>query len=132
MWLSNNSLSSLVNLECLAKTFLNTPAELRWLDLSYNKLSELDEELFRFKNLKILYLHGNKIADMKTIVKLRKLTCLRSLTLHGNPIEQTPSYRRYVVAILPQISNLDFSPVIDTERRRALPTGFFKTIQVDS
>ncbi|XP_058807068.1 leucine-rich repeat-containing protein 51-like [Phymastichus coffea] len=131
LWLSNNVFSSCAGLDNLAKHFLEDPTELRWLDLAYNRIGDLDDELLKFKNLTILYLHGNLLSDMKSIVKLRSLTNLRNLTLHGNPIEQMPAYRRYIVAILPWITNLDFSPVIDTEKKRALPTGFHKTVQVD-
>ncbi|XP_014211045.1 leucine-rich repeat-containing protein 51 [Copidosoma floridanum] len=129
LWLSNNLFASTAKLEDLANNFLEKPLDLRWLDLSYNRIHNLDDDLVKFKSLKILYLHGNAINDMKSIVKLRYLPNLRSLTLYGNPIEKSPCYRRYVVAILPHISNLDFSPVIDTEKKRALPTGFHKTIR---
>lgn len=132
LWLSNNSLTSIQQLEDLAKTFLESPNDLRWLDLAYNRIRDLDDELFKFKKLTILYLHGNDISDMRTVSKLRVLSNLKTLTLHGNPIEQTKSYRRYVIAILPQISNLDFSPVIEAERKRALPTGFHKIMHADS
>ncbi|XP_011502064.1 PREDICTED: leucine-rich repeat-containing protein 51-like [Ceratosolen solmsi marchali] len=128
MWLSNNSLTTLSRLGDLANKFLEKPSDLRWLDLAYNKICGVDEDLLKFQNLTILYLHGNEICDIKCILKLRDLRNLRTLTLHGNPIERMPSYRRYVIAILPQISNLDFSSVIDTEKKRALPAGFFKTI----
>jgi Leucine-rich repeat (LRR) protein len=128
MWLSNNALTTLNKLDDLASNFLEKPNDLRWLDLAYNKIGNVDDDLLKFKNLTILYLHGNEICDIKCILKLRDLRNLRTLTLHGNPIERMPSYRRYVIAILPQISNLDFSSVIDTEKKRALPAGFFKTI----
>lgn len=131
LWLSNNNFASLSGLDDLTKRFLEDPAELRWLDVAYNRVGDVDDELLKYKNLKILYLHGNLISDMKSIVKLRALVNLRTLTLHGNPIEQMPDYRRYIVAILPWITNLDFSPVIDAEKKRALPTGFRKTVQVD-
>ncbi|KAJ8675285.1 hypothetical protein QAD02_011071 [Eretmocerus hayati] len=132
IWLSNNSLENLSHLEELVTELVGGTRDVRWLDLAYNILSDVDDELLKFKKLTILYLHGNRISDMNSLVKLRKLTHLRTLTLHGNPLEQMPAYRRYVVAILPQITNLDFSPVLEIERRRALPTGFFKTIRVDS
>ena len=131
LWLSNNSLPSTTRLGDLTLRFLERPAELRWLDLAYNRLRTVDDEILGYERLTILYLHGNDIADMRSIVKLRTLKKLRSLTLHGNPIERMPSYRRYVLAILPQLTCLDFSPIIDAERRRALPVGFHKTIQVD-
>lgn len=101
---------------------------LSWLDLSFNEILDIGEEFGEFSNLKILYLHGNKISNINNVLKLRKLTKLRTLTLHGNPIELLSNYRSYIVIILPKLMNLDFSPIITLERKKALPTGFFKTI----
>lgn len=41
---------------------------------------------------------------MAEVFKLRRLTLLRSLTLHGNPINECPNYRNYVITVLPQVS----------------------------
>lgn len=131
LWLSNNALKSLDNLEQLVDSTLERPKDLKWLDLSYNQLTDISNNLLNYHNLTILYLHGNNISNMNVLLPLRKLTNLKSLTLHGNPIERMSEYRRYIAAILPQISNLDFSPILDCERRRALPTGFYKTINVN-
>lgn len=128
LWLCNNAFVSVAKLEDVAENFLESPVDLRWLDLSYNKLRDVEDVLVKFTNLTILYLHGNEISDIRSLIKLRSLCYLRSLTLHGNPVEQMKDYRRYVIAILPQISNLDFSPIIYTERKKALPTGFYKVI----
>ena len=68
--------------------------------------------------LKLLYLHGNNIASTKgtnhhyirnTIIfftgigNLKNLQNLRSLTLHGNPVEQKQTYRRLVLHTLPNL-----------------------------
>ncbi|CAB0034874.1 unnamed protein product [Trichogramma brassicae] len=131
IWLSNNCFKSVCCLHELANRYLENPRELRWLDLSYNRIEDIDDDLLKIQSLSILYLHGNRVENMKSIVKLRQLKSLRTLTLHGNPIERKPDYRQYIVAILPQIQNLDFSPVIDYERRRALPPGFYKMVHVE-
>jgi len=129
LWLSNNLLNSMEGLQRLADRVLDDPAYLSWLDLSFNEINEIGEDIEKFTNLKILYLHGNKIANIADTLKLRKLQNLRSLTLHGNPIEDVPCYRSYIVHLLPQLLVLDFSPVIAAEKKKALPVGFFKMIQ---
>lgn len=44
-------------------------------------------------NLSVLYLHGNSIQRLGEVNKLAILPRLRSLTLHGNPIEEEKGYR---------------------------------------
>lgn len=111
---------------------LDNPSMLSWLDLSFNEITEIGEEFVQFSNLKIIYLHGNKMSNINNILKLRKLTKLRTLTLHGNPIELLSNYRSYIVILLPKLLNLDFSPIIMQERKKALPTEFFKTINTSN
>lgn len=130
LWLSNNRLSSMKGLQRLAGRVLDAPTYLSWLDLSFNEINEIGKDIEEFPNLKILYLHGNKISNIADTLKLRKLRNLRSLTLHGNPIEDIPCYRGYIVHLLPQLLVLDFSPVIAAEKKKALPVGFFKMTQL--
>lgn len=49
--------------------------------------------LTTFFNLSVLYLHGNGIQRLGEVNKLAILPRLRSLTLHGNPIEEEKGYR---------------------------------------
>ncbi|EZA56428.1 hypothetical protein DMN91_010315 [Ooceraea biroi] len=128
LWLSNNLLSSMEGVERLANRVLDKPIYLSWLDLSFNGIGEITGEIEKFANLKILYLHGNKISNITDILRLKKLRNLRSLTLHGNPIEDVPCYRNYIVHLLPQLLALDFSPVIAGEKKKARPVGFHKMI----
>lgn len=129
LWLSNNLLISLTGLDNLVKSHLGNFNNLSWLDMSFNKIKSIENHLNGFVNLKILYLHGNNIVDINQVVNLRILKNLKSLTLHGNPIENVSCYRGFVIQILPQISSLDFSPILSQERKKALPVGFFKTIK---
>ena len=128
MWLDHNSIKSTAKLKNFANSILVSSDNLSWLDLSFNALSDIEDDITEFPNLKILYIHGNNISNINSVLKLRKLLKLRTLTLHGNPVESTPNYRSCVVTILPKLLNLDFSPVISTERKKALPPGFFKII----
>ncbi|XP_068980797.1 leucine-rich repeat-containing protein 51-like isoform X1 [Bombus flavifrons] len=128
LWLSNNSLTSMFGFENLAQKLLDDPSHLSWLDLSFNEIEQIADDITHFPNLKIFYLHGNNISDINDVVKLKKLSTLKSLTLHGNPIENLPYYRGYIVHILPQLTTLDFSAVLSTERKKAAPAGFYKII----
>ena len=65
----------------------------------------------------MLYLHGNNIRRAAEIDKLSELLRLRSLTLHGNPVESLDDYRMCVLAKLPQLMNIDFSAVTKQDRR---------------
>ncbi len=60
----------------------------------------LDPEIKRFTNLKSLQLHGNYINDLEEIRKLSDLEFLFELTLNGNPIEEIPGYRLFVLALM--------------------------------
>jgi len=70
----------------------------------------------RFNNLKTLFLHANKIKKLTEIDKLAKLPNLRSLTLHGNPMEEEKNYRFYVILMIPQLINLNFSGISKQEK----------------
>ncbi|XP_029044955.1 leucine-rich repeat-containing protein 51-like [Osmia bicornis bicornis] len=128
LWLSNNLLISMEGFENLVRKLLDEPAHLSWLDLSYNEISSIGDDIVHFPNLKIFYLHGNNISDINDVVKLKGLHNLKSLTLHGNPIQHLLDYRGYIVHILPQLTTIDFSPVLSDERKKAAPVGFRKMI----
>ncbi|XP_003704338.1 leucine-rich repeat-containing protein 51 [Megachile rotundata] len=132
LWLSNNLLTSMDGFEDLVRKLLDDPKLLSWVDLSFNEISSIGDDIVHFPNLKILYLHGNKISDINDIIKLKGLHNLRCLSLHGNPVENIPGYRGYIVHILPQLVTIDFSQVISNERKKATPVGFYKMIQSDT
>ncbi|KZC10448.1 PREDICTED: leucine-rich repeat-containing protein 51-like [Dufourea novaeangliae] len=128
LWLSNNLLTSMDGFESFAHKLLDEPVYLSWLDVSFNEIKQIGDDIMKFPNLKIIYLHGNNISNINDVVKLKNLQNLRSLTLHGNPIENLQYYRGYIVHILPQLSALDFSAVLSAEKKRAPPAGFYKVI----
>lgn len=90
-----------------------------------------------FERLSVLYLHANAIPKVKEVEKLTTLTSLRSLTLHGNPMETVKGvlfnnfflfcedilfatgYRISVISTLPTIRSLDFSTITAIDRDRA-------------
>jgi Leucine-rich repeat (LRR) protein len=63
-------------------------SKLLWIDLSYNYLEKIEEEIVTsFPLLKTLYLHGNYIYNLDEVKKLGGLRHLHTLTLYGNSIE---------------------------------------------
>ena len=44
---------------------------LLWLDLSYNFLTTIDDDLLDFPELKTLYMHGNYISNLEQTKKLQ-------------------------------------------------------------
>lgn len=73
---------------------------MQWLDLSYNYLIKINDEIPKFTQLKTLNLNNNYIYSLEEVVKLQHLEHLRSIKLYGNPIEQIKGYRLYVLGIL--------------------------------
>jgi Leucine-rich repeat (LRR) protein len=67
----------------------------------------------------MIYLHGNNIFSIQEVEKLVPLHKLKSLTLHGNPVEASPGYRFYILSTLPQLQTFDFSGVTKEERQSA-------------
>ncbi|XP_043262821.1 leucine-rich repeat-containing protein 51-like [Colletes gigas] len=127
-WLSNNLLTSMDGFKNLVYKLLDDPAYLSWIDLSFNEIQKIGDDITKFPNLKIIYLHGNNISNINDVMKLKSLENLKSLTLHGNPIENLQYYRGYIVHVLPQLTTLDFSAVLSADKKKAPPAGFYKMI----
>ena len=100
LFLQNNELRSLEGLSKVLVDVMWDSTNLLWLDLSYNYLEHIDEELLQFPTLKTLYLHGNYISNLDETKKLVSLENLQSLTLFGNPIEQIKGYRMWVLSVM--------------------------------
>jgi Leucine-rich repeat (LRR) protein len=66
-----------------------------------------------------LYLHANQIENIQEVQKLGKLTQLKNLTLHGNPLEKTNHYRALVLKYIPYLKHLDFSGITKVDRATA-------------
>lgn len=102
--------------------------QLTWLDLSHNKLCEIDDVLLAFPNLTTLYLHGNGINAINEVKKLSGLTKLSKLTIHGNPIyepKQNHNLRNPRSGIIyhlrdTQLRSLDFVTITNADRSNAL------------
>ncbi|XP_017769900.1 PREDICTED: leucine-rich repeat-containing protein 51-like [Nicrophorus vespilloides] len=119
VWLNNNRLTDIKYVDIFIESILEFPTALAWLDLSFNNIEEIDLSLLKFTNLRILYLHGNNISDVKELLKLKALKLLKTLTVHGNPVYSKKNYRQYLITMMPQIVNLDFTRITDIERNSA-------------
>ncbi|KAK9502110.1 hypothetical protein O3M35_012702 [Rhynocoris fuscipes] len=117
--LNNNQLVKIDGISNAVNQILEYPERLTWLDLSFNKLADIPQDLTALPNLKIIYLHGNHLADLPSILKtLKMLLELYSLTLHGNPVEERKGYRSKVLAYLPHLKSLDFNNVTSADRKK--------------
>ena len=59
--------------DTLTEYVLWEPDRLQWINLSYNHLVKIDEEILKFQNLKTLQLHGNYVKDLEEVRKLNLL-----------------------------------------------------------
>lgn len=75
-------------------------SNLLWLDLSYNYLEVIEEDILQLPRLQTLYLHGNYIANLDETRKLNQFNNLQSLTLYGNPIETIKNYRLWILGVM--------------------------------
>merc|ERR1712188_99132 len=116
--LCNNSLKTLDGLDEAVNEMFDHPDKVEWFDLSFNELKTIDDSLLQYKNVKSLYLHGNQITDLNEVMKLRELPLLKSLAMHGNPIEEckSPPYRTFVIGALPALQRLDFCTITPQDR----------------
>ncbi|KAH9278000.1 Leucine-rich repeat-containing protein 51 [Echinococcus granulosus] len=117
--LNKNILEDLVDLPRVVSSLFPSEQWLTWLDLSCNLLHRVPPELLQLTSLKILCLHGNKIATTRELVKLQPLKNLIKLTAHGNPAELETGYFITVLAALPSLLKIDFTAVSTNERLAA-------------
>ncbi|PNH04688.1 Leucine-rich repeat-containing protein 51, partial [Tetrabaena socialis] len=85
-------------------------------DVSSNQLSGIEDVVLEFPSLQVLYYHGNHITNINEVLKLQALPRLNKLTLHGNPIAESKTYKLWVVAHLPGLRNMDFGAITRLER----------------
>uniref|UniRef100_UPI00398F4B97 leucine-rich repeat-containing protein 51 n=1 Tax=Pristiophorus japonicus TaxID=55135 RepID=UPI00398F4B97 len=114
--LSNNRLCDLSGLNQLIGILFVEPTRLFWIDLSFNSFPIIDPVLIQCSNLQILNLHGNQISELFQMDKLATLPHMRSLTMHGNPVELMKGYRSYIVGTIPQLKSLDYSFITKQDR----------------
>eukprot|EP00455_Lapot_gusevi_P040074 TRINITY_DN4519_c0_g2_i1.p1 TRINITY_DN4519_c0_g2~~TRINITY_DN4519_c0_g2_i1.p1 ORF type:complete len:616 (+),score=150.52 TRINITY_DN4519_c0_g2_i1:101-1948(+) len=120
--LHNNELEDTFGFVAGVSTRVASLQHLRWIDLSFNRISQLDVAMFEeCVNLSILNLHSNAIADLQQLnPHLSHLTHLRTLTLFDNPIQQLPQYRILILALCPSLHKLDHQVYSPVERQKAV------------
>jgi len=90
---------------------------LQWLDLSFNKLTRVEDALLKLTSLKLLNLNSNKIpAKRSEIQKLAKLPGLLTLSMIGNPVEEMKQYRWFTIATVRTLRKLDSACISPAER----------------
>lgn len=114
--LNNNMLSEWEGFSEMFHTLLISPLQLSWIDLSFNDFKNISSALLEFSNLSVLYFHANNVSKLSEVEKLASLPNLRSLALHGNPIENSEGYKQYVISRIPQLKSLDFATIIRSDR----------------
>ncbi|XP_017883352.1 protein tilB homolog isoform X2 [Ceratina calcarata] len=92
---------------------------LEYLNLALNNIEAI-ENLEGLESLKKLDLTVNFIGDLRGVKKLRCNEHLEQLFLMGNPCTDYEGYRKYVVASLTQLKELDGTPIERSERIKAL------------
>lgn len=118
--LNNNHIESVQDLPAALTCVMDHPLlNLKWIDLSFNRLTTIEPALLEFQQLKALYLHGNLIQHCSSMERLRGLPNLISLTSNGNPIESRHFYRNYILGCLPDLKSLDHSTITEDEKARA-------------
>lgn len=122
--LNNNKISSWTRFTTSVRSIIN-PAQISWLDLSFNQLPTIDPALTGLTNLRKLHLHANCITNILDVQNLTELQRLTDLTLHGNPIEERgrQKYKSFIIGTLPNLRSLDFTPL--TARDKALAQTFY-------
>jgi hypothetical protein len=83
----------------------------------------LSQEFLSFPNMSMLYLHANNIEDIVEVIKMRKLSKLRILTLNKNPMcVACAHYRSIVIYMVPGLQKLDNTVVVGSERNSFKPS----------
>jgi len=115
----SNQFEDISRLYSESSKIIRVPAELKWLDLSCNVISSIPEEIASFRDCSVMYLHGNVLGNFRDLLPLGQLKGLSKLTLHGNPVEDLPNYRAFIILLCPSLRMLDFSVVTPQDREAA-------------
>uniref|UniRef100_A0A5S6QAB2 Probable U2 small nuclear ribonucleoprotein A' n=1 Tax=Trichuris muris TaxID=70415 RepID=A0A5S6QAB2_TRIMR len=97
----------------------NFPAlrRVKTLFFSNNRISYLDSSVAEsLPNLKTLILTNNVFEELGDLEPLALFPKLEYLSLLGNPVTHKPSYRLFVIFMVPQVRVLDYKRVRASER----------------
>ena len=115
--LSNNNFSESENFAPILKAVIHeATSKLTSLDLSFNRISTIPNDIAEFP-LVFLYLHANNITKITELQKLVQVKTLRTVTLHGNPVENTTrNYKYHILWMMPELKSLDFASFTRRDR----------------
>jgi hypothetical protein len=85
------------------------------VDLSFNKLKYIDEDIALLPNLKIMKLNNNELNDLNKIRNLGKIKTLVSLNLTNNGICKIKGYRQFIIEMCEVLQQLDSAEVTEKE-----------------
>jgi len=115
--ISNNKLPRIDIIFCLS-SILNFES-IMWIDISFNSLTKISKALAETcPNLSTLYMQANQIAKISDLKVLSSLTKLKSLTMFGNPVEESKHYRNMIFYQCPSLHQLDFAPITSSQRKK--------------
>lgn len=89
--------------------------ELKYLNLALNRISKL-ENLETLESLEKLDLTANHIHNYRDFRSLSGLTRLRELFVMGNPLQQYPYWREFLIVVIPSLTALDGRAITREER----------------
>jgi dynein light chain 1 len=99
---------------------------LQQLWISYNSIEKLNG-IEKMRNLRVLYMANNKVAQWAEFERLKQLPLLEELLFTGNPLERTHAesndWRIQVIRRLPSLKKLDGKPIDPEEREQAMAAG---------
>ncbi|KAJ3330372.1 Protein tilB, partial [Kappamyces sp. JEL0680] len=107
LFLQSNQISKIENLHRLKR--------LEYLQLALNNIKVV-ENLEGCESLKKLDLTVNFVDDLLCLESLKNNEQLRQLYLVGNPCAEKEGYRSFVIATLPQLTQLDGRDIEKSER----------------
>ena len=83
---SNNVISEWKDFSKTMEKIIEDPrTAIEWIDLSFNDMSSIDKCLLEYRNLKVLYLHGNSIEKLGEVLMLTIFACsIFEVPAHAN------------------------------------------------
>ncbi|XP_073779984.1 leucine-rich repeat-containing protein 72 isoform X2 [Danio rerio] len=113
VWLNDNKILEVTRAPfncCLTELYLQN-----------NDILSISGALRHLTCLRVLLLFNNQIKCLEeTVVELKNMQELHTLSLYLNPFTEDPEYRLYVLHHLQSVQFLDTKEVQQVERRRAL------------
>ncbi|TNJ29013.1 putative U2 small nuclear ribonucleoprotein A' [Giardia muris] len=89
--------------------------ELKYLNLALNRITKL-ENLETLESLEKLDLTANQIHNYRDFRSLSGLTRLRELFVMGNPLQQYPYWREFLIVVIPSLAALDGRAITREDR----------------